>query len=799
MIDVTYGDSSQEGLPVSTGVPFPAGTITEPSSLSVRAPDGEIRPTAGRVLVRHPDGSIRWCLVSFGARTSGIHEVLWDSSSSSPDPSVTVEKNNGVWSLDNGRLQLTFCERGPGPIGELFVDGRSLLAKAQDLSLNVNDASSSREKERNVRVIEQTPLRTRVRVEGAHIRPQGDRCLNYRLDIEIWAGWPVLRLDYHFLNLEAGYPKQHIDRIALDTQWELGSETQRHFVQRRYGLFGISRHVLNPSRVAIDADLTRGDTHVADPKMLLDDTDYPFYLSPPMDGTHDWLGVVGSEWAVYAQLHDFLNTRPNRLFSEKGRLSAELWPDSASPVDLPQGRSKRQTVTLAFIRKAEIESGTEKRTGAPVQAPRGIAAVLNAPVHEGRGCVNPAWIAHCREFEQHVALPVGQHIRVEANLKKLMHLDMPFTKFDVGDTSSHYASSYSKIGGEKRVRPLPGAPAIPGVWAGSKPSQTYIDCHEPVWANNEYDVIHAFANELMRTGRHELMNTLRLAARHNIEVDFMHYSDHKWLHRATPAHSARHTTTGAYPSHFWTEGLLEYYCLTGDEDALEVAIALGEKTIENFQEPKIRKVLWGFSREVGWSVLTLTCLYDITRDKRFKSLLDEMVNYLVEYDREGHSGAINLSAGNDRQSLHRQVVGNFFGYQSMIDAIDKYATVTGRAEVINWLKQLCYDLAEASLDAARFDGQLPGARFGLLLSVGYERTGDTRFLDQMGIVLDQMYWNAPGVMSRPKVKPVASAYRGLPRMFGHAWRHGLLEDYEFPNVKKMKNNDRSPKGTIASA
>lgn len=71
VIEVAYGDPCPAGLPVSTGVPFELGALKDTAGLAVRAPSGETRPAAGRVLARHADGSIRWCLVSFGARETG--------------------------------------------------------------------------------------------------------------------------------------------------------------------------------------------------------------------------------------------------------------------------------------------------------------------------------------------------------------------------------------------------------------------------------------------------------------------------------------------------------------------------------------------------------------------------------------------------------------------------------------------------------------------------------------------------------------------------------------------------------
>jgi hypothetical protein len=141
-----------------------------------------------------------------------------------------------------------------------------------------------------------------------------------------------------------------------------------------------------------------------------------------------------------------------------------------------------------------------------------------------------------------------------------------------------------------------------------------------------------------------------------------------------------------------------------------------------------------------------------------------------------------LSNGNDRQNMNRQIVGNFFGYSSMMEGVDLYADSTGRKDVDAWLKTLCHDLADEALNGAR-EGEIRGIDFGMCLSIGYERTGDKRFMDLAGLLLDVAYWNGPGIQGGGSAKPVAWSYRGLPRLLGHAWRLGLLEPYEFPSMR----------------
>ncbi len=136
------------------------------------------------------------------------------------------------------------------------------------------------------------------------------------------------------------------------------------------------------------------------------------------------------------------------------------------PLDLPQGRSKHHTLLLSFIGGDRTpQNGTQKRSNVPHQAPQGVAAKLGALAHEQRATVDPQWLAHAGEFDQDKVLPFGQHVRIESNLRSLMWLDMPWTKFDVGDTESHYNASYA-VNNEDLVPPLAGAPAVPRVEGG---------------------------------------------------------------------------------------------------------------------------------------------------------------------------------------------------------------------------------------------------------------------------------------------------------------------------------------------
>ena len=780
-VDVSESDPSAAGLPVVVGCPFPRGQVPDPAALRLEDPGGAPRPLAARCLVSWPDGSVRWGLLAFGARHKGPHRVHTDGDPCDPvDAPVRIEQNAALTTLDNGLVQVHVSHEGPGPVQQIIAGERQVIKDPADFQFRVDDASSLHQARRQIRVLESSVLRARVRIEGEHATRDGTRRLHYRCDVELWMGWPSVRFDYQFFHMEPGCDPLDIQSISMELDVQGGRDTERHFVQREHGLFYRPREVRNPDKVAIVADDGRFRAHVEEPSMLLDEVQYPSYLRPPLVNTSPWLGVLGKDQGnacgVYLSMQDLEEMRPKRLVSEGTRLGLEVWPRGAGTLRLPQGRSRRQVVTLAMTDRND-------------QAPPWIHSALAAPVGEGRACVDPAWVARCGEFHMDRMLPRGTNVRFEKYLRRLVGIQTPALMFDLGDTpDSGYSRTYIPLGLDA-VPPRPGAPDLPRVFGagphGVVPEWALPQLYEPVWTNNEYDLIHALCVELMRTGRHDLWPTLRRVVRHTVEVDFVHFSDHQWIHRATPTHCVGHTKNGAYPSHFWTQGLLEYYCLVGDPDALEVAEALGDKIRENFEDPELRKVQWGFSRELGWAALSLALLVDITGEERFKDQLKNVVEFFVSFDRRGAIEAVNLSGVDPRRSLECQMIGSFFGFASMVEGVDEYARLSGRQDVVDWLVALLYDLREA-LDQADREGLSIGARSMVpqALAIAHERTGDEDFLraGMTGIeeLIESPAWGSPPA----EVKPVAMLHRGLVRFLGHAQRLGMLEDLEYLRYRK---------------
>jgi hypothetical protein len=152
----------------------------------------------------------------------------------------------------------------------------------------------------------------------------------------------------------------------------------------------------------------------------------------------------------------------------------------------------------------------------------------------------------------------------------------------------------------------------------------------------------------------------------------------------------------------------------------------------------------------------------------------------MNFDRERPAKAINLSGVNPRDDFHRQMIGSFFGYASMVEGIELYARLTGRADVREWLVKLLHDLRNALERAHRSGAPLsPTHMQPLAMAIGYELTGDISFL-QTGMMCLQEWTDLPLWHTPPtEVKPVAMVHRGLVRFAGHAQRAGLLDPLEY--------------------
>ena len=770
----------QPGVPVVTGCPFPASDV--PAGVrhaEVRFAGGETAQAQVTALTPSLPGGTQWLELAFTAPADGRAEVRLLTDAEPAGQADLAREDGGV--LEHEALRVEVCsDPGQAPLRVSWKDGTGLLQP--EWSVDGRPIREAPDHRREIRVTRNGPLRCRVEVRGQGVDATGAPALSYRLAVELWRGVPALRVDWMLIHEMPGQPEVTVSHARLAGEWVLGEgSTERVFLQPHHTNEYQPRLVRNPDPVAIVADTTRWAAHVADFAMLRDTAAYNHYCRPGAPVTAPWLQLHGAVGTVCAALKDFVESRPNAFHSADNRLDYQMVPDGAE-LSWPQGRRREQSLLLAF--------------GAAGGDPRALAGVAESVFAQGRAVPEPETLAALRCFDLDRALASGRggHVRMNRLLDRFCHLVTPSGKWDLGDTPNwHYSLGYGSernpcwMAGEsagmppKRFRATGGL-LFPDAVAG------FV---EPVWTNNEYDMIHALATEVMRTGRNTHFNMLRWAARHNIEVDFLVYADDPRHHRGTPFHSHFHNTKGCITSHIWTQGLLEYYCLTGDDDARDTALALGDKIIEINHSGVAAN--WKFDREIGWALLALVCLVEAGY-ARFREEAGRIAGFFRNYDRSAFRQRVNLSGSTAGRSLARQMIDCGFGYAALIEALEKYERLAGDQASGAWFDGLLRELKAECWNKVA-EGELPTVHNLVphIMAIGYDRLGDPDFLDAGEVALEH-YLDPAFPEKHPlggengESKPSAMSHRALCRFCGALARASRLDRYEYQSIIRRRTS-----------
>jgi len=630
--------SPADSLPVQYArVTFPLdkGAAESMPDVTIKTAKGEFLPVQSELLASWPDGSPRALHLTFPA-AGGTYEATVQHAGSSSGPAskdaIWLEQHpEGSVTVTTGRLSATVG--GVGLVESIRLNGREMIG-AGGIDVRVLDERERYFTATAATVVETEietagPLRTIVAVKGkctlAGTSVEGElpeeTFLNFRLRFEFLAGVEGFGLAYTFHNLERGRDYFNVQAIELDLKLSATGQALHTIYQRSHGLFSTEgRMVTTPEPLHIAVDFEKARTHITNFEALSDATTYPFYLNPPPDVVSTWAAVSDGDRSLQVEMENIEMMRPKSLDVVGHSARFGVWPREAGMLELQQGRSRQVTVFVALS-----DSGPPANYGEGATRTAQLADVWRAQLPQET-------YAAANFFDQARVLPFdpGKHPRFENWLSTMAFgLNTVTNFFDFGDTpDSGYQRTYIPLGGRiRRIRGEDGGPRY--FEAAMHYPATHLnnlDDFEPVWVNNEYDVIWAIGTEYLRTNNMAMFRKLCWFSRHTIDVDFLHYSDHKWLNRAQPAHSERHTTTGAYPSHFWSQGLAQYYMLTGDPDALEVIIALADKTIENLDDSIGGVLHHGLNREIGWGILTMICAYEASGIERFDAYARELID-----------------------------------------------------------------------------------------------------------------------------------------------------------------------------
>jgi len=510
---------------VTGGVPLPRGAYRDGAEFDLRAPlTGARVPLQASPLVRWPDGSIKWLLMTFvGDSRPGDNTFLLTGGGNRPEPGSPIRvtrKGGGAVVVDTGPLQLWLREGQAGLWDRLSWtpeagSSPSLTVPPPRLSIRTTDGRQQAvlPVESRFAIEEAGPLRAVLRVERAG--PIEEGAIDYQVRMYCYAGQPWLRIDLTLTNCSDPGSLQAEPGPALSPERGIREVT------------GLPLSFRLPEGLPAEAMIGReGQPPLAcDPAsvMLLQDTDQHYTVLQA--GEVREVGERAAGWMrvgpVALGCREFWQQFPKSLSFDAttGQLALDLCPaDSEAPWRWYPGAAKTHQLVLSF------------------GAGAGRDLVLR-PLVAG---LPPA------ELRASAAVPLFGDVDPDS-WPQLEHL--------IGD--SHHGWLRFAANGKS-----------PGVG-------NYGDPGGNGYHGQDYDLLlHYF-----RTADPTLLRIAAAAALHRADLDIMHYPEQ--FYRGKHCHG--YTTYHWDPSHRrianimnWTSGLYYYYCLTGDRRAADVLDEVGD-------------------------------------------------------------------------------------------------------------------------------------------------------------------------------------------------------------------------------
>ena len=155
--------------------------------------------------------------------------------------------------------------------------------------------------------------------------------------------------------------------------------------------------------------------------------------------------------------------------------------------------------------------------------------------------------------------------------------------------------------------------------------------------------MHAVLLQWMRTGERKYLRALDASIYHTLDVDTVHHNPNdSGQVGGVRTHNDNHCGGSSLyggkqvvsPSHMWAEGLAEYYCLFGDNRALEGARGICDVIVAMQDSGKYD---WNGERTTGWACISLIPTYEACNDSRYLRVAGEMIHHVLPKQAEDGS------------------------------------------------------------------------------------------------------------------------------------------------------------------
>ena len=616
------------GLPLRCSVPLPEGAVRDPAKELVLVDDEGCDCAAQwRVLSTWSDGSARFALMDFAEaelppRTSRKYSLERRADQAAAErTTITLTDAPDSLAIDTGRLSWTFS-RARFSFGEsIRFGGRDWIAgRASDLCISDEQGRIFRasQGEQSITIEETGPHRVIVRIDGVH-GCGGERFMDYTVRFHFTAGGSQVLMLHHIRNRHGGREGRCFRRCWLEGSLNVGAGAVRRILHRLHGRHTVHRAIECPERVDLDTDAwpreikadrfrfpkTERELAWLGPTTLirngesLREADEDICPSINERGTAKGLGADRRSCEPLIDLHEpgaggmlfrFLSSEqeyPFHLGSESNAFEIDVFPEGDELHRFGEGMGKTRDV-LINVHDDSLDAMDRIHESANL---------------EYAGVASPGAAAYCsaKFADVHRTMPFlpNKYPLLESKID-LFRATYHGHLWPVAVGWRDYGDEYGARGGLQNRN----------VWQ---------------FINNEEDYLYCCMIDAWRRGGAYEGAAI---ARHVMDIDYIDHSDDPGRDGATCPHSEGHTGGEVYTSHQWCQGLLYFYLATGDEEALRISKRIGDCLCWWITGP-MRATMRFSGRETAWPLLSLSALYEVTHEPRYRDAALKVVDDLL--------------------------------------------------------------------------------------------------------------------------------------------------------------------------
>lgn len=689
IIEETLG-VNRVGEPVTVGVPFPKGLLSDKDRLYLFDTEDKPLPLQTQTLMTWPDHSMKWVLLDFPADCSPNSTSSYHLKFEGPmlgldvyGDKIKITESGSFLSIDTGKALFSMNRKTFSPFESVVVSGVEMLdAQNSFVTLRGGNKKDFYPVIKKMDVETTGGLRSTIMIEG-HFESEGQNVFcDFITRLHFYAGKSIVRIEFTIRNPKAA---KHPGGL-----WDLGDEGSVYFKNLLFK-FALSEErdvlifwkpeinetvrPLHGNKIEIYQDSSGGEKW-----------DSPNHVNRYGKATNSFRGykvtadrlleeghratpsitIASSGKSMSAAIQKFWQNSPKTIKADDNQLTLELFPDRYIDIfELQGGEQKTHVMYIEFGSDASQEISLDW-----IEMPLFASA-------------KPEWYAGSRALG-YMSPKINSNTEYENLVENVISGDRSF--FVLRENIDEYGwRHFGEVYAEHEI-------------AGYKGTRRPFISHY----NNQYDIINGCLLQFARTGDMRWYQLMSDLAKHVMDIDVYHtkedrpgynggyfwHTDH-FMHAETSTHrsyskaNANNEGINSYgggpsPEHCYTTGLAMYYYITGDVMAKETVIMLAgwimnEKRVQKSIVGILRKVkqmLFAYfdeyskapGRAEANSVNTLLDAFELSSDRKYLVRSENIINEF-------------MGPSDDIDKLNKQKIERRWFYLIFLQSVGKYLDI----------------------------------------------------------------------------------------------------------------------------